>query len=60
MEYLWRRKQYRPPWLWSIIDILRHGKKILEDMRIQCDIVGGGNIRGPHNCNNCNKKLSET
>jgi len=57
VEYLWKRKQYRPPYLWSIQEILKQGKKITPDKRIQCSIVGGGSPRGAHNCKKCDKKI---
>jgi len=56
VEYFWKRNQYRPPWLWSIVEMLKQSKKIT-DARIQCDIVGGGNRRGAHNCPTCNHKV---
>ena len=56
VEYLWRRRQYRPPWLFSIVEILIESKKIAGDMQIKCDISGGGSIRGPHNCKGCDRK----
>lgn len=52
VEYLWKRKQYRPSWLWSVVEILKQSKK-LTDTHIKCDIAGGGKIRGAHNCKNC-------
>ena len=56
VNYLWRRQQYRPPWLFSVVEILTQGKKILGDKRIKSDIAGGGSIRGAHNCRECDKK----
>jgi radical SAM enzyme (TIGR01210 family) len=56
VNYLWRRQRYRPPWLFSIVEILKKGKKILGDKIIKCDIAGGGRIRGAHNCKECDKK----
>ncbi len=55
VNYLWKRGQYRPPWLFSIIQILEEGKKILRDKIIKCDIVAGGTTRGAHNCTKCDK-----
>ena len=55
VNFLWKREQYRSPWLFSVVQILIEGKKILGDKRIKCDIVGGGNIRGAHNCGECDK-----
>jgi len=57
VEYLWQRKQYRPPWLWSIIEILKQSKQISKNTRLQCSIVGGGSIRGAHNCKKCDKEI---
>jgi len=56
VEYLWKRRQFRPAWLWSIIEILKQSKQIT-DARVKCDIAGGGNIRGAHNCKACNRKI---
>ena len=55
VNYLWKREQYRPSWLFSIVQILIEGKKIMGEKRIKCDIVGGGSNRGAHNCDECNK-----
>ncbi|HEX17093.1 MAG TPA: TIGR01210 family radical SAM protein [Thermoplasmatales archaeon] len=55
VEYLWERKEYRPPWLWSILEVLREGKKVLKEKRIRCDVTGGGERRGAHNCGRCDK-----
>ncbi len=56
VEYLWKRKQYRSAWLWSIVEILKQSKKTT-DARIKCDIAGGGSIRGAHNCRECDRKF---
>lgn len=53
VNYLWKRGRYRPPWLFSIVKILVEAKKILGKKIIKCDIVAGGNIRGAHNCGQC-------
>ncbi len=55
VEYLWKRKQFRPPWLWSIVEILKKCKIKGENKIIKCDVAGGGSIRGPHNCKKCDK-----
>ena len=53
VDSLWKQKKYRPPWLWSIIEILKNSKKTAPDVFIKCDISGGGKIRGAHNCKLC-------
>ncbi|MBS3778426.1 MAG: archaeosine biosynthesis radical SAM protein RaSEA [Candidatus Thermoplasmatota archaeon] len=57
VEYLWRRNQYRPPWLWSIIEILTYAAKQTQQTRLQCDITGGGKKRGAHNCYQCDQNV---
>lgn len=48
VERLWKQHAYRPPYLWSVLDVL-----IQSPVHVLCDPVGGGQIRGPHNCGNC-------
>lgn len=56
VEYLWKRNQYRPPWLWSIVEYLKQSTSFT-DAFVKCDVVGGGSRRGPHNCGICDKKV---
>ena len=54
VEYLWKNKEYRPPWLWSITEILKTlGKNKKNNIRVKCDVVAGGRERGAHNCGKC-------
>lgn len=50
VERLWERGLYRPPWLWSVLEVLKGISK-----EVICDPVAGGKIRGPHNCGRCDK-----
>jgi radical SAM enzyme (TIGR01210 family) len=56
VEYLWKRNQYRPPWLWSIVEILQHSKTMTNAF-LKCDVVGGGSMRGAHNCGTCDRGI---
>ncbi len=56
VEYLWNRNQYRPPWLWSIVEVLKQSKKLTKAF-VKCDVVGGGSSRGAHNCGTCDKQV---
>jgi radical SAM enzyme (TIGR01210 family) len=56
VDYLWKRNQYRPPWLWSIVEVLKQSNTITP-ASVKCDVVGGGSIRGAHNCGNCDSKV---
>lgn len=55
VDYLWKRKQYRPSWLFSVVKVLKEAKKIAPNLYIKCDVAGGGGIRGAHNCRSCDK-----
>ncbi len=52
IEVLWRKGIYRPPWLWSVVEVLRNA-----DIEIVSDPVGAGSLRGPHNCGKCDKDV---
>jgi hypothetical protein len=42
---------YRPPWLWSVAEVLRETADA--DAIVVSDPVGHGSDRGPHNCGEC-------
>lgn len=52
LEYYWKRRAYRPPYLWSVLSIL-----LSASVFVSCDPVGGGHARGPHNCGRCDPDL---
>ncbi len=52
LERFWRQRAYRPPYLWSVLDAL-----IRADPHVTCDPVGGGKMRGPHNCRHCDREI---
>ncbi|MCJ7444062.1 MAG: archaeosine biosynthesis radical SAM protein RaSEA [Methanotrichaceae archaeon] len=54
LERIWERGGYRPPWLWSAVEVL----KSIEGPII-CDPVGAGAKRGPHNCGQCDAAVAE-
>jgi len=56
VESLWRKKLYRPPWLWSLLSVLERGSK-LTDARLMSAPSGGGSNRGAHNCGKCDEGL---
>ena len=58
LEQLWRQKWYRPPWLWSIHQVLGTIREQLPiPVNVICHPVAGGKRRGPHNCGHCDKQL---
>jgi archaeosine synthase beta-subunit len=54
VERLWGRGEYRPPWLWSALEVLKNVSH-----PIICDPVGAGTKRGPHNCGECDASIAK-
>jgi len=52
LEWFWKQRAYRPPYLWSVLAALRDAP-----VHVTCDPVGGGRTRGPHNCGACDKDI---
>jgi radical SAM enzyme (TIGR01210 family) len=52
VEYYWKRGAYRPPYLWSVLEVLAAAP-----CHVMCDPVGGGQPRGPHNCGACDSEI---
>jgi radical SAM enzyme (TIGR01210 family) len=57
VERLWRRDEYRPPWLWSVVRILEECKEL--GPRICSFPTGAGKKRGAHNCFQCDADVIE-
>lgn len=60
VEALWEKGQYRPPWLWSIVEILKKAKAVHSDLILMSDPVGAGSKRGPHNCKLCSSDVADS
>ncbi len=59
VERLWQRGEYRPPWLWSLVELLRASRETLSrEINIVCDPVAAGKKRGVHNCGKCDKEVA--
>jgi radical SAM enzyme (TIGR01210 family) len=56
MEVLWRRGAYKPPWIWSIFEIIKRVRNLVK-IPVIMDTAGFGSRRGPFNCKKCNKKF---
>ena len=57
-ERLWRAGELRPPWLWSLAEVLRRLSGNVS-ARLMSSPSGGGTSRGVHNCGECDKALLE-
>ena len=53
IELLWKKNQYRPPFLWSVLEILKEVKSQNPDKLIMCDTSGIPSNRGAHNKMDC-------
>jgi radical SAM enzyme (TIGR01210 family) len=58
VEKLWRRGDYRPPWLFSLVEVLKAGKALTEK-RVFSSPSGAGSLRGVHNCEKCDASFIE-
>lgn len=59
VEEMFDRGDYRPPWLWSAVEVLKKGKASNPNIILMSDPVGAGSARGPHNCGKCDKDVAE-
>jgi hypothetical protein len=55
VEDLYHDGGYRPPWLWSVCEVLHETAEV--DAIVVSDPVGGGSDRGPHNCGECDERV---
>jgi len=55
VDRLFRNGEYRPPWLWSLVEMVKRSYEEISSS--QCRIIihptAGGKIRGAHNCGSC-------
>jgi len=55
VEELYHDGGYRPPWLWSVAEVLESTAEV--DAIVVSDPVGHGSERGPHNCGDCDDRV---
>ena len=60
VEWLYHRGRYRPPWLWSLVEVLRAGATACGNSRLVSFPTAGGLPRGPHNCGACDARVLAT
>jgi len=54
VEWLWKRRTYRSPWLWSVVEVLSRSPKNVTRVSSPS---GGGRERGAHNCGECDESV---
>lgn len=55
LDILFRKGEYRPPWLWTGVEVLNYAFKT--GRNISLSMIGSGTPRGVHNCGKCDRKL---
>ena len=55
VEELYEQGGYRPPWLWSVTEVLARTAEAAPI--VVSDPVGAGSERGPHNCGECDETV---
>jgi radical SAM enzyme (TIGR01210 family) len=52
IERQWKKGDYRPPWIWSLIEVMKRCSGSV-NARLMSSPSGGGTQRGVHNCGTC-------
>jgi len=55
-ERLWRSGELRPPWIWSLAEVLTKLSGTV-NARLMSSPSGGGTARGVHNCGKCDGEM---
>jgi radical SAM enzyme (TIGR01210 family) len=55
LHELFRKREYRPPWLWTGVEILKYAFKTGKNISVS--MIGSGKPRGVHNCGKCDSQL---
>ncbi len=58
VERIWKRGDYRPPWIWSLIEVFKELSGTINS-RLMSSPSGGGSQRGVHNCGECDQRALE-
>ena len=57
VNLLQKRDRYQPPWLWSVLYIVKIIRDRFPNLKIICEPTAAGKRRGTHNCGKCDKKV---
>src|SRR6266567_8721593 len=55
VDRLFRRGEYRPPWLWSVVEVLERTHDL--KAHVKSHPTAGGMVRGAHNCGTCDRRV---
>lgn len=56
VEHLWQRGEYRAPWLWSLLEVLKSIEKKVK-IPVLSHPTAAGKRRGTHNCRKCDSRV---
>jgi len=57
VDRLYRRGEYRPPWLWSVVEVLERTRDLTA--HVKSHPTAAGKPRGAHNCGACDRKVAD-
>ena len=55
VDHLFKRREYRPPWLWSVVEVLERTRDL--KAHVKSHPTAGGMRRGAHNCGACDRRV---
>ncbi len=58
VERLFLNKEYSPPWLWSVVEILKRVSETV-DVPVICKPTAAGKARGANNCRQCSDDIAK-
>ncbi len=58
VESLFTAGLYQPPWLWTLVEVMKRGSKITDgSVHLMSSPTAGGKKRGTHNCGKCDESV---
>lgn len=58
VDLLWKKHEFSPPWLWSVLEVLKQcHQNVPTDGKLMCEVMAGGLERGAHNCGECDERV---
>ncbi|HLE45507.1 MAG TPA: TIGR01210 family radical SAM protein, partial [Thermoplasmata archaeon] len=57
VDRLYRRGEYRPPWLWSVVEVLERTRDL--QAHVKSHPTAAGRPRGAHNCGACDRRVAD-
>ncbi|UCG02994.1 MAG: archaeosine biosynthesis radical SAM protein RaSEA [Candidatus Heimdallarchaeota archaeon] len=57
VSHLHKQDRYQPPWIWSVLYIVKTIREEFPNIEILCEPTAGGKLRGTHNCGKCDKTV---